>query len=334
MTSPEYQTEERPGAGASGLAAGLAAARSGSVIAPLSHLGVVEFSGADAEGFLHGQLSCDVKGTAPDSSTYGGYCSPKGRVLANFLLWRGESGLLMALPRDLLAAFRKRISRFVLRSKVAIADASSSLTLIGCAGPQAGNALGKVYARLPEQPRRVARDAGGSTVIRLDEDRFIIAAPPEAAGKIRQRLSESLRPVAQEVWQWLDVRGGIPWITAPTQEEFVPQMANLDLIGGVSFDKGCYPGQEIVARTRYLGKLKRRMFLANVAAAAAPGDRLYSEDLGDQAGGTVVNATASPDGGSDVLAVVQTASRDSSTVHLKSMDGPVLRFLPLPYAVE
>jgi folate-binding Fe-S cluster repair protein YgfZ len=110
-------------------------------------------------------------------------------------------------------------------------------------------------------------------------------------------------------------------------------MANFELIGGVSFDKGCYPGQEVVARTQHLGKLKRRMFLANVAAPAAAGDDLYSEDLGDQASGVVVNAEASPDGGHDLLAVVQTASRESSTVHLKSLNGPALRFSPLPYAV-
>jgi len=110
-------------------------------------------------------------------------------------------------------------------------------------------------------------------------------------------------------------------------------MANFELIGGVSFDKGCYPGQEVVARTQHLGKLKRRMFLANVAAPVAAGDDLYSEDLGDQASGMVVNAEASPDGGHDLLAVVQTASRESSAVHLKSLTGPVLRFSPLPYAV-
>jgi len=110
-------------------------------------------------------------------------------------------------------------------------------------------------------------------------------------------------------------------------------MANFELLGGVSFDKGCYTGQEIVARSQHLGKMKRRMFLANVAAAAAAGDDLYSEDLGNQAGGTIVNAEASPEGGYDVLAALQTASREASTVHLKSLDGPVLRFLDLPYPI-
>jgi folate-binding protein YgfZ len=147
------------------------------------------------------------------------------------------------------------------------------------------------------------------------------------------QLSAKLKRVGAPAWQWLDVRRGIPWITAATQDRFLPQMANLELIGGVSFSKGCYTGQEIVARTQHRGKVKRRMFLANVGAAAAPGDELVAEDLGDQAGGTVVNAAPSPDGGCDVLAVTQIGSRERSTVHLKSRDGPVLRFLPLPYPV-
>ena len=130
-------------------------------------------------------------------------------------------------------------------------------------------------------------------------------------------------------WRWLDIRNGLPWITAATQDRLVPQMANLELLGGVSFDKGCYTGQEVVARTQHLGKVKRRMFLANVAAPAVAGDELYSEDLGDQASGVVVNAEASPDGGCDMLAAVHSSSRESSPVRLKSLAGPAVRFHPL-----
>jgi len=146
-------------------------------------------------------------------------------------------------------------------------------------------------------------------------------------------MAGSLQPVEARLWRWLDIRNGLPWITASTQDELVPQMANLERIGGVSFDKGCYTGQEVVARSQHLGKLKRRMFLANVAERAQAGDKLYGEDLGDQASGVVVNAESSPDGGTDLLAVVQTASREASTVHLSSLDGPELRFLPLPYSL-
>ncbi|MGB7542885.1 MAG: folate-binding protein YgfZ [Burkholderiales bacterium] len=315
------------------LNAELAAARSGSVLAPLSHLGVLAFSGADTEAFLQGQLSCDVGGVGRVSGTLGAYCSPKGRTLASFVLWREESGFFMVLPRDLLDAVRKRISMFVLRSKVVIADASSTLTLIGCAGPLAEDALRPLFSRLPERARETAHHPENGVVMKLDEARFLLAVPSERAAAVQERLSQSLRPVGQRAWQWLDIRNGIPWITAATQEQFVPQMANLELLGGVSFSKGCYTGQEIVARTQHLGKLKRRMFLANVPGAAAPGDPLYSDDFGDQACGMVVNAEASPEGGCDLLAVIQIGSAENSIVRLKAPAGPALRLLTLPYAV-
>jgi len=311
----------------------LAAARSGNVLALLSHLGVLQFSGEDAESFLQAQLSCDVARVGLRSSMYGAYCSPKGRMLANFLLWREEAGFCMALSRDIAAAVQKNISRFVLRSKVKVSDASDTIVLAGAAGALAEAALRGLFSELPEMPNEVYRESDAGTVIRLKDGRFVLAWPPATASALVQRLGGALQSVDARVWRWLDIRNGLPLITASTQDRLVPQMANFELIGGVSFDKGCYPGQEVVARTQHLGKLKRRMFLANVAAAAAAGDDLYSEDLGDQASGMVVNAEASPDGGHDLLAVVQTASRESSTVHLKSLTGPVLRFSPLPYAV-
>lgn len=128
---------------------------------------------------------------------------------------------------------------------------------------------------------------------------------------------------------------GMPFITAPTQDQLVPQMANLDLIGGVSFDKGCYPGQEIVARTRYLGRIKRRMVLANVAAdpPPRPGDAVFGSDLGDQASGLIVSAAPSPQGGFDTLAVLQLSTLDGGTAHLRSLAGPVLAVRPLPYSL-
>jgi folate-binding protein YgfZ len=133
----------------------------------------------------------------------------------------------------------------------------------------------------------------------------------------------------------LEIRAGIPVVTPTTQEAFVPQMVNLDLIGGVSFEKGCYPGQEIVARMHYRGTLKQRMYLAHVAGTDSPqaGDKLYSPAFGAQASGTIVNAARSPEGGHDLLASIQIASAAKGEVHLKSPDGPALQLLPLPYPV-
>lgn len=308
------------------------AARFGSILAPLDHLGVLRFSGEDAKDFLQGQLSCDVANVGPDSATYGAHCSPKGRMLANFVLWRDDAGFLMALSRDIAPAVQKQIAKYVLRSKVKVSDASEAIGLTGASGPQAEKALRAVVSGTPKKPNEVSRQPDGTTTIRLAGGRFILSAAEPAVAALRQRLAGLLEPVDTRVWRWLDIRNGLPWITAATQDELVPQMANLELIGGVSFDKGCYTGQEVVARTQHLGRLKRRMFLANVSARAEAGEKLFSEDLGDQASGMVVNAEASPEGGYDLLAVVQTASREASTVHLGSLIGPELRFLPLPYA--
>jgi len=281
-------------------------------VAVLDHLGVLQVSGDDAAEFLQGQLSCDVQALSPRESTFGAYCTPKGRMLASFLLWRDGAGFFAALSRDLAALTQKQLSKFVLRSKVRIVDASDSIVLVGAAGASAGGVL--------------AASPGFS--LRLKDGRLLLALPAGEAPRVLQGvdLADSAR------WRWLDIRAGLPWVTAATREQLVPQMANLELIGGVSFDKGCYTGQEIVARAQHRGAVKRRTFLANVSAPARAGDPLYSDDLGAQASGTVVNAEPSPDGGYDLLAAVQTSSRERSTVRLGAADGPALRFLPLPYA--
>ena len=311
----------------------LVAARSGSVLALLGHLGLLRFSGEDAESFLQGQLSCDVAAVGLRSSAYGAYCSPKGRMLANFLLWREEAGFHMALSRDLAPSIHARISKFVLRARVEVSDASDTIVFAGAAGPKADQGMRELFPDLPKEPNQASRRSDTGTVIKVKDGRYLLALTPSSAAALRHRLANVLVPVGAHAWRWLDIRNGVPLVTAATQDQLVPQMANFELLGGVSFSKGCYTGQEVVARMQHLGKRRRRMFLANVPAQAAAGDPLYSEDLGDQASGIVVNAEASPDGGHDLLAAVQTASREGSTVHLRSIGGPVLRFLPLPYAV-
>lgn len=312
------------------------ATRSAGVLADLSHLDVLEFSGEDSEAFLQGQLSCDVQAIGSDSSTYGSYCTPKGRMLASFLLWRAPEGFRMALSSGIMAAVEKRLRMYVLRSKVQIRSLSDSVVLLGVAGAGAAGALVSATAELPKQPHGLVRFAGSGALIALPGARYVLAVLAADAPAVWKNLARALRPVGTPCWEWLDIRSGVPLITAKTQEQFLPQMTNLELIGGVSFKKGCFTGQEVVARTQHLGKVKRRMFLASTGAAGmvpAPGDDLYSEDIPGQASGMVVNAQAAPGGGYDLLAVVHLSSRESSAVHLKSADGPVLRFLELPYPV-
>jgi tRNA-modifying protein YgfZ len=326
----------------------LDAARSGSVLADLSHLGVLDFTGPDSEAFLQAQLSCDVRSIGATSSSYGSYCTPKGRMLADFLLWRlsaaqpadMSTGFRMVLSRSIVAPVQKRLRMYVLRLKVQVTDASDSTVLLGVSGDAPVPALRSVLADAPQQTHdhELARFGEGGTAISLPgKRRFLIAAAVESAPKLWNGLAAALRrPVGTPCWEWLDIRSGFPLVTARTQEQFLPQMVNLELIGGVSFKKGCFPGQEIVARTQHLGKVKRRMFLAHVdetRSPPSPGDDVYSDDIPDQASGTVVNAQAAPGGGYDLLAVVHHSSRESSVVRLHSTDGPVLRFLNMPYTV-
>jgi folate-binding protein YgfZ len=311
-----------------------AAAAAGSIVADLSHYGVLTAGGADARAFLHSQLSCDVEGLADDAAAYGAYCTAKGRVLANVLLWAEAGTFFMLLPRPLASGIRKRLQMFVLRSKVTLDDRSDALAVLGAAGPAARGTVAGLVAAVPAAPLKLARGSD-VTAIAIDGGRFVLVAPVAEALAIWDRLAGPLTPVGAPCWDWLEIANGLAWITAATQDQFVPQMANLELIGGVSFRKGCYPGQEIVARMQYLGKLKRRLFLAHVDAEAspAPGESLVADDAGGQSAGTVLNAAPAPDGGFDLLAVVQTASADKATVRLGSPAGPALRFRPLPYAV-
>jgi len=314
-------------------AAELRAARDGGILAPLTHLGLLEVSGEDAQTFLHGQLSNDVKQLAPGRSGYAAYCSAKGRMLANFLLWQEEQTYHLQLARALLPAMQKRLGMFVLRAKVKLADASESRPLLGLAGKRAADALREFFPVLPQQAHQVVHDAASGTLIALPGERFELIAELEAAKRLWDRLAATLTPVGTPCWEWLEIRSGIPLITPATQEQFVPQMANMELIGAVNFQKGCYPGQEIVARTQYLGQLKRRMILAHVAGATPPqpGDALFGPDSDAQASGMVVNAQAAPEGGFDMLAVVQTASVGEGALHFPSAEGPVLNIQPLPY---
>lgn len=309
-----------------------AAATDGTIVADLSQLGVIALRGEDTTAFLQSQLSNDVRALHADSAQWSGYCNPKGRLLGNFLAWRQGEDYCLQLSGDILAGVLKRLSMFILRAKVQARDASDENVRLVVAGRQALAAVTAAMGAVPEAAMRsVAGEAG--QVIRLGDDKFVLSIAPGRAAAVWQALRQSATPVGAPVWDWLRLNAGIPMIVAATQELFVPQMVNLEVIGGVSFQKGCYPGQEIVARSQYLGKLKRRMFLAHVDAEAAPGDPLYSADMDGQATGTVVNAAPAPAGGFDVLAVAQVESANTQTLHLKAADGAALTLKPLPYAL-
>jgi folate-binding protein YgfZ len=311
----------------------LAAARDGTIVAGLSHNALLSISGDDAVAFLHGQFTNDVQALGAGAAQWNGWCSAKGRLLATFLLVRRADEFLLMLPAEIAAAFARRLGMFVLRSKVKIADVSARWARFGIAGEAAHPAVAAIFDAAPEPMRTV--ELNGSICVALDERRFVAFTPAAESENLRVRLEQTGTPASTETWEWTNIRAGIPIIVAATQEAFVPQMANFDLVGGVSFRKGCYPGQEIVARTQYRGILKRRMARAHVEGDVLPkpGDPVYSAPFGDQAAGTVVQAAHSPDGGADLLVVAQIESLQAGDLRLGSPQGTPLRIVDTPALV-
>ena len=311
----------------------LAAARDGVVVCDLAPLRALSVSGPDAAQFLHGQLTSDVLALAHGTWQFAAWCSPKGRMLANFVVRRSEDQRFeLLLAGGLLEIVRKRLGMFVLRSKVTIEDASAASVRVGVGGPRAAAAIRAVWGESPAG--RQAMSAQGVVIIGLPGTRWMAWVEPERAAGVWDRLAAVARPGGFSTWEWLSIRAGVPLITPASSDQYLPQMANWDALDGVSFDKGCYSGQEIVARMRYLGRLKERLVLAHVdAPPPASGERIFNASSGDQACGSVVNAAEAPGGGVDLLAVLRLDARDGGELRLGSLDGPALALLPLPYAI-
>ena len=299
------------------------------LVADLSHNALLAVSGDDAAAFLHGQLTNDVQALPVGGAQWNGWCSAKGRLLATFLLLRRTDGFLLLLPAEIAPGIAKRLKMYVLRSKVKIDD--SPLERIGLAGTDAARLVGDRFGAVPPPMASVEKD--GETCVALDQARFVIFAPAASAHALREELAKAATPAGRDEWEWTSIRAGIPTVVAKTQEEFVPQMANFELVGGVSFKKGCYPGQEIVARTQYRGILKKRMAMAHVdGARPAPGDSVHTPAFGEQSAGIVVDAAPAPGGGYDLLVVAQLEGIGAGDLRLGSLAGERLQLLPLPYA--
>jgi folate-binding protein YgfZ len=269
-------------------------------IAKLEQYGLLQVTGEDARAFLHAQLTNDIESLPPGKARYAGWCSAQGRLLATFLVVPFGEGFLLQLARDLAAPVAKRLSMFVLRSKVKLADVSSQWMQYGVWGSG-----GDLSVRIEDGQVKIGIDAGRTLVL-------------------TEKSMQSEKPA--EEWTLAEIGAGRPLVTQATQDRFVPQMLNLELSGGVDFRKGCYPGQEIVARAQYRGAVKRRMVRLR-GARLQPGQELYSDDHAGQASGTVVNAA-----GDEALAVVQVATIESRSPIRVQPQGTVLETATLPYA--
>lgn len=304
----------------------------------LSQLGLLRISGEDAETFLQGQLSNDVSVLDDKQSQLSSYCSPKGRILASFRLYRANDEFYLLIPADTLAATQKRLRMFVLMSKVTIEDISDEFIRIGISGENANKALQQLSLPMPANENGMAISTSIHVLaIPGEQPRYILIGATTDMQDTWNHLQQHLPAKGYNHWNLVDIKQGIPCIVAATVDAFVPQMVNLHAINGVSFSKGCYPGQEIVARMHYLGKLKRRMYRAHVQTKQVPkpGDALFSADSNSgQGAGQIVMAAALADDQYEVLAVMQIKARDGGDLRLFNNQGPKLEPRELPYSVS
>jgi len=313
----------------------LSVAITGNVFADLSHYGLISVHGEDAETFLQGQFTNDIRKVTDGHSQLSGLCNQKGRLLATFRVFRRGDSYYLCLPATMVEDVIKRLRMFVLRSKVTLEDASDTFVHIGVSGDGAELELRKFAGEWPETVN-AAVQAGNHTIIRVPgiHPSYEIFTTVDDARQLWDQLNVQSAPIGADAWQLLDIQAGIPVISPQTREAFVPQMTNLQLIDGVSFQKGCYTGQEIVARMQYLGKLKRRMYRARVESASqlTGEEEIFAADNTQQSIGKLVSAAPHPDGGYAILVVLQIASAEGeSGLHLGSADGPLLELETLPY---
>jgi folate-binding protein YgfZ len=309
--------------------------------ADLSHYGLISVQGDDAESFLQGQLSNDLKAVDGNHSQLNGYCNPKGRLIATMRIFRHGEGYYLCLPAELIEPVIKRLRMYVMRAQVTLENVSDNFVHIGASGNDIEQELVRVISEVPGHVNEVTHtDKTVKIKVPGVTASFEVFTSIELAKTLWNALNVKAAPVGADAWQLGNIQAGIPSIVTQTSEAFVPQMVNLELVDGVSFKKGCYPGQEIVARMQYLGKLKRRMYKAHAAADQRPfpGDEIFDAEGNEQPVGKLVSVAPHPDGGYDLLAVLQISSAESDTASLRLGDRSgaelVVGNLPYPFPLS
>lgn len=292
---------------------------------PLTELGYLHIEGVDAETFLQGQLSSDLRKLTPELAQISSYNTAKGRVLALPHLMRTcDGGILLELPRPLLDSTLARLRMFVLRAKVKLQ--LPDLHAIGIWGSDATHWLRAAGLTPPEAALACTHnpDIGLSVLRRLGTDtaRYSVTGSAESLQTLRQQVPADAWGTDFSRWRLLDIEAAVPTVLPETRELFIPQMLNLDLLGGIGFDKGCYTGQEIVARLHFLGQVKRRMFVTTVTGhCPAPGAAIVTDS--GQAAGEIVDAMLDEQGECRATSVIQLSQRQSN-LQLKEGGGRIM----------
>ena len=328
----------------------LLATLNSNILCDLNHLGLLEISGADAVTFLQKQVTNDVKLLTGHNAHYSAYCNPKGRMLSLFLAFAHHNNQLgdhlhLQFNRTLLEPIMKRLKMYVMRSKVDIKDVSESIIKFGINGPQAASILTSSFAKTPAQDYELV-SLENATILKLPsfahQARFQIFTDIENAPIIWNALKANCQLVGKPCWDWLEIQAGIPDIQPTTQEQFVPQMLNLDILNGINFKKGCYAGQEIVARTHYLGSVKRRTYLTSIATSETPnagdtvlkalpkaGDKVL--DAAQNEVGQIVRVTPNLSNGYDALIEMRIDAQQKGQVFWNNV---LINTKTLPYNID
>ncbi len=308
------------------------------ILCDLSYLSCIRVSGEDAPSFLQNQLSNDVTAVTDSHWQFNSYNSPKGRMVACFNLFRVGDDYFIQLPNDIIHPAQQRLTMFVMRSKATLENVTNQYVSVGIAGPNVINQLNAANIPVPATPHDIAQQED-YCILRMPDasPRFILFGQIEQLQALWSQWRTNMQLTGANTWRLLNIRAGLPTIFDQTRETFIPQMVNYQAIDGISFNKGCYPGQEIVARMHYLGNLKKRMFMAHVETniPPQPGDKVYSSDISHtQSIGNIVDAQQSIDNKVEALCVMQIKSTETNTVHLQDATGPRLDLQPLPYSLE
>ena len=299
-------------------------------VARITTLGVIRIEGEEAARFIHGQLSNDFSLLGLNQARLSAYCNPQGRMLASFIGFKvSPQEILLLCHSDLLEATLKRLSMFVMRAKARLSNATTAYQIWGLAGA-AQCSLGEASAPdtkpQPWDMQRVS-DAGP----------YVITLYP-AAGVHRQlwiapgdHPQPSGAELTEAMWNWSEIQSGVATLSSVSAQAYVPQMLNYESIGGVNFKKGCYPGQEVVARSQFRGTLKRRTYILHSDTPLHAGDAVFAGADTEQPVGGIVQVAKAPDGGVDALASLQISAIGSG--NLRTAAATALSVCPLPYAL-
>ena len=306
------------------------------IICDLSHFSAVVIAGEDAAEFIQGQFTNDVDKVDENKSQISGICNNKGRMIANFRLFNYQQNYFVSIRNDLVERSISHLQNYILRAQVAIQDISEQLIHIGISGNNADSLLSPFIDKLNTSVDGISHNDNYIAIrVSGETTRYEIFCSLEHAKTLWQAVASKAKAVNSAYWDYLNIQNGLPFIDSSTSEDFVPQMANMDLINGVSFEKGCYTGQEIVARTHYLGKLKRRTYRIKIKSDTAPetGDQLATETSTENLYiGTLVTVHQTAENKYEALAVIQIKAAEEEKLKLKAADAEIT-LLKLPYSL-